>query len=110
MVKQEKIGHKLIGVINPETEWDSTTFILREFRVLRAALELEKLMEERFPAYNWTAVLGGEANGDWSLLAQGNNLLPTEEEKEYAAEMNEIMWGDPDFWIEVTNSKGVGIV
>jgi hypothetical protein len=26
MVKQEKIGHKLIGVINPETEWDSTTF------------------------------------------------------------------------------------
>ena len=102
MTKQEKIGHKLIGVINPETEWDSTTFKLREFKVLGAALELERLMEFRFPAYNWTAILGGEANGDWNLLAVGNNyLLPTEEEEKYAAGINESMWGDPDFWREV---------
>ncbi len=47
---------------------------------------------------------------DWNLLWRGNNyLLPTEEEMEYASGINDNMWEDPDFWLDVTDLKDTDI-
>ena len=107
-MKEKILGHKLIVVINPGEYWEGDRCF--EFAFGAATAKLEESMAERFSAYDWTAVPGGDANGDLNLLWRGNNyLLPTEEEMEYASDANDNMWEDPDFWIDVTDLKDTDI-
>ena len=93
---------KVIGIGEPDADYeDGKKFC---FDVERAAEIIEEAMSNRFPYAYWTAVIGGEASGDWNLAVRGNgHETPTDEEKEYAFKVSEDLLTDPDFWFEVTD-------
>ena len=69
-------------VIPSSTSFEDDGFVLDADAVAR---ELERRMADRFGG-EWTAVVGGEASGEWNLLVRGNGYeLPTRYEAQWAA-------------------------
>ena len=66
----------------------------------RAAAEIVRQMEARFPGEAFHPCFGGEADGIWNLLVRGNNWdTPTAEQTEVLAEITEsVLCGTDEFY------------